>query len=485
MFKNYNSLGFHSKYFIIEDSKFKIMRSFSEAILNKKNNEIDVVALIEFVNRFYFFGDRTLFKDLQKTPWLAQPNTKQTGWDYAVVDDNEIKISSEEEFAKAFINRIENEIVNYIGKSARTGILLTGGMDSRVVAALVHKLNKEKRINTSVVAYTWGMPLSRDVVYAKRIADKYAWEFKSFELSAEILKQNIRATAQEGCEFSPIHLHGVLEIAKQNDIDVILAGSFGDSIGRAEYSGTHASQLKSLGEDIVNKFGFLDQSVFNQNLSFVKNDLLHYASLFPRQQAYSNFEIEHMAHYMRRELNPCMTLIDREIPLFQVFSSPEVYNLVLNVPLLYRNDKLYYNVLTTVDRDLLQIPWARTGKLYLDETGEEDTTHTKDYHDYAKWIRQDLSLYLEKLIFNGNLEKLQVFNMPIIRFAFQFNKRFHSKGTNRIDELMVWLASLSLLLDEVEIKTTIKKTPTCVLRSIKTKLQIMLYSAVTHLKSRL
>ena len=488
MFKNYNNLGFHSKYYTIKDTKIDINTTFSNSISTIKNKEIDVTAIIEFINRFYFFSDRTIIKTLLKTPWLAKSNTSFTKREYNKIIDEPLPIKSEEEFFNIFIEKIKNEIVSYIGESKSIGILLTGGMDSRVVAAIVNKLNNNNRINTKVQALTWGMENSRDVVYAQRIAEKYNWGFKSFELTPEILKENIEVTANEGCEFSPIHLHGMINISKQSGLDLILAGSFGDSIGRAEYSGTHASKLSSLGDGISNKFFFIKKSNINAHISDVKGDIKRYSELFKRKLTYSNYEIEQMAHYMRKELNPCMTLIDRKIPLFQVFSAPEVYNFVLNVPIKYRNDKLYYNVLKTVDSSLLEIPWARTGKQYLNEENSTiDTQYTKKYHQYGKWIRNDLADYINELIFNGNIEKLNIFNMKAIKYAIKINKKSKTNNSNRIDELIVWLASLSLMIEKHNIKgvKNQKNKSNDYISLLKSKIYTLLYIKLTNLKTRI
>jgi len=458
MFNNYNNLGFHSKYYTSKDEKINIFKTFNKAVKSIANKEIDTTAIIEFINRFYFFADRTIVKNLNKTPWLAKPNESNSKWKFDAIPDKPQQITNELEFTNLFIEKVEQEIITYIGSAKKIGILLTGGMDSRVVAAIVHKLNNEKRINVKVRALTWGMENSRDIVYAKKIAEKYNWEIKSFKLNAEILKQNIQITADEGCEFSPIHLHGINEVSNEKELDLILAGSFGDSIGRAEYSSKHASKLNSIATGISNKFFFLNHNQFKKSIEKINTDIEKYSNQFSRNLDYANFEIEQMAHYMRRELNPCMTLIDRKIPLYQVFAADNVYKFVLNVPIKLRDDKLYFNILNKIDQSLLEIPWARTGKPYLKNDYLEDTKYTKGYHQYGKWIKNDLAEYINDLIFNGNLESLNIFNMKAIKYAIKINNKSNLVASNRIDELIVWLASLSILIEQNNIKGVKKQT---------------------------
>lgn len=484
MFNNYNNLGFHSKYYTFKEEKINVAKTFNESVNSLTEKEIDTTSIIEFINRFYFFGDRTIVKNLSKTPWLAKPNELSSKWEFNTIPDELQQITTELEFTNFFIEKVEQEIITYIGNAKKIGILLTGGMDSRVVAAIVNKLNNEKRINVTVRALTWGMENSRDIVYAKEIAKKYHWESKSFKLNAEILKQNIQITADEGCEFSPIHLHGMNEVSKEKDLDLILAGSFGDSIGRAEYSSKHASKLTSIATGISNKFFFLNHNQFKKSIKNINTDIKKYSNQFPRNLDYANFEIEQMAHYMRRELNPCMTLIDRKTPLYQVFAAAEVYKFVLNVPIELRNDNLYFNVLNKVDQSLLEIPWARTGKPYLKNDCLEDTTYTKGYHEYGKWIKNDLAEYINDLIFNGNLESLNIFNMKAIKYAIKINNKSNLVASNRIDEIIVWLASLSILIEKNNVNGVKKQTTKFgdFITLLKSKFYSSLYIKVRSLK---
>src|SRR5690606_40411595 len=90
------------------------------------------------------------------------------------------------------------------------GVLLSGGMDSRIVAGLLQEIKNEAgNPGFDVVAITWGLPSSRDVVYATRIAKLYNWEWKHYPVGLEQLEENIQVCAENGCEYSPIHLHEI------------------------------------------------------------------------------------------------------------------------------------------------------------------------------------------------------------------------------------------------------------------------------------
>ncbi len=89
----------------------------------------------------------------------------------------------------------------------------------------------------------------------------YSWEFKSFELNAALLKEAIYETAQAGAEFSPVNVHAMHKIRDTAGIDCILAGSYGDSIGRGEYS---KSMLQNLShwKTIINWSQFAEKASY-------------------------------------------------------------------------------------------------------------------------------------------------------------------------------------------------------------------------------
>src|SRR5690606_25871175 len=105
-----------------------------------------------------------------------------------------------------------------------------------IVASVLRQLQLSGQYTGAVTALTWGLEASRDVQYAARITELYQWNFKHFNLTADMLLHNIEVTAAMGAEFSPVHLHAMPQIAGLDGLDCILAGSYGDSIGRGEYS---------------------------------------------------------------------------------------------------------------------------------------------------------------------------------------------------------------------------------------------------------
>jgi len=211
------------------------------------------------------------------------------------------------------------------------GLLLSGGLDSRIVAGIVRQLQIEDEID-DVTAFTWGVEDCRDVYYAREITEKFNWNFRHFPLNAELLRENIRHAGELGAEFSPLHLHALPEIRDQANVDVILAGSYGNSIGRAEYSGNHVTDLYKMVPHRLNKFGVLRNNVVSTHRETVHGDAYKYRTRINRSKTYQFREIEQQLHYMRRLLQPCMTHVAEQVPLYQLFTAPDVVELMWGLP---------------------------------------------------------------------------------------------------------------------------------------------------------
>ncbi|MEZ4854418.1 asparagine synthase-related protein [Flavobacterium sp.] len=324
-FDNFNSLGFFNPYYVKINGNLKIETEFSN-ILDYSERMLDINSVSQILKFGFTLGDRTLISDIYKTPWMAKPNKSNSGWSFFDVPNHKEQLLSKDYIYSELYCRLQNELSNYITGKSNVGILLTGGMDSRVVAAVLSKLQSEKCFaNINVYAFTWGTLDSRDVIYAKKIAQLYNWKWQHLEIDVDQVRENIEYTINTGCEFSPIHLHAMPKILENKYLDCVLAGSFGDSIGRGEYSGVKVKNLKPF-ENKINKSTILFNSkIYNSVLTDCLKDIKYYHEKFPQTKNYQQLEQDYQLHYMRKMLNPCMNVINKEIPVYQMFSSPEVF----------------------------------------------------------------------------------------------------------------------------------------------------------------
>ena len=140
-----------------------------------------------------------------------------------------------ERSAKTFRKFLEEELHDVALGRDRLLLMLTGGLDSRVVAGVLRHIEPE--LKAQIVCVTWGFPESRDVVYARRIAGLYDWEFVHVPYDSSVLWANIqRAAIWGGSEVTGVNLHGEDWFQNAGKSDLAIASSFGDSVGRAEFS---------------------------------------------------------------------------------------------------------------------------------------------------------------------------------------------------------------------------------------------------------
>ena len=454
MFQKYNYLGFNNPYYFLKNNRFVIKSSLSD-LLDEYDSKrlIDPVSIIEILNKTYILGDRTIIDGIQKTPWLSIPNKDNTKWEHDNAPEHGLLDIDEEEVAHSLFKKICSELQLYIINKTQIGILLSGGMDSRMVAGALDYLLKKNKLPQAieVTALTWGNIDSRDVIYAKEIANRLNWKWKHYTVTAKDLLNNISESAIRGCEYSPVHLHAIPQIRDDNaNLEVILAGSYGDSIGRAEYAGWNVKYLKSILGKMINIFGIVNQDIFNKSISHVENDVKSYHKIFPKKEAYIQNELDYQIHYMRRMLNPCMELLNEKSKFCQIFTHPEVYGYMWSLAPERRNDLVYKHMYKHFVTKLDDIPWARTGLPYAEKGGKPDDLN-KEHHSYAKIIKTEILDNIISEINSGSLQKLGVFNMKAIKKLIFIIKLFPSKNLFFYDKFIL-LASISKMVDMYKIE---------------------------------
>ncbi|MEH0714111.1 asparagine synthase-related protein [Vibrio owensii] len=415
---------------------------------------VDPVSIMEFLMKNYMFSNRTMVQGIERTPWMAEHKVQDGQiWNHLDLPPHLKEKKSSSEIAKELKKLLEVEALEFLDGKKSIGILLSGGMDSRIVAAVVRELQITGKYVGSVTALTWGEKDSRDVVYAQRIAQQFGWEFCYKPLTAEVLYKNVFLTAERGAEYSPVHLHAMEDISKTVGVDGILAGSYGDSIGRGEYSGRKTSDLPHILDRHMNHFAFLRTSVEKTAIHDIRADLERERARFPGRSEMSYREIEMQQHYMRRQLNACMEVIDDKIPLYQMFTAPDVFGFMWSLDSSCRNDDNYERLLELLPGNLLDIPWARTGHRYNKPNSTVEDSLPSRNNSYGKWLRNDLRSTILNEINSGVLQNLGIFNEKSLNmWARHWPKTTHAKA-DRLDEKMAWLASFSIFVRNNNLKS--------------------------------
>jgi asparagine synthase (glutamine-hydrolysing) len=457
MFNNYSHLGFNAPYYFINNDEFVIAKKFSETIGDFPHDRLlDPVAIIQFINNNYLLADRTTIQDIYQTPWMAYPNAKKNLWNYSTLPYHGAKDVSEEKVAHRLFALLCEEMLSYVSQKKHIGILLSGGMDSRIVAGVLDYLIKNNHLkDMDVTALTWGNDNTRDVIYAKTIASRLNWNWIHYIVKEDDLWNNIIETSINGCNYSPLDLHAIPKMRHSGPpFDAIISGSYGDSIGRAEYFGWKISNAPKIRINYKNISHFILDDVFDKYKALAYQDILRYHELFPCRDPIARKELDFQAHYMRRMLNPCMGILETEkTKLFQSFTSPDIYRYVWNISFNRRTDLVYKYMLESYCKHLIDIPWARTGLVFGSTRGKPDN-FLSTHHNYASLIKKHLLEKIETTIFSSSIFSLNIFNKISVKRTISLEKKNVTNNLYFLHKLC-WLAALSMMVDRYQITTVL------------------------------
>jgi hypothetical protein len=415
--------------------------------------KINVTSILSILTNTYTLDTQTTVEDISCQPWMSSPkvNTyKKSKFELPRHYKNQFsfdKISSE------LKKKLLQEALNFLLGKNSVGILLTGGMDSRVVAGIIKELQIQKKYGGKVVALTWGLNESRDVIYSKKIANRFGWKHRHFKISPELLKENIFIAAERGALYSPIHLHAMKDVSKTVGLDGIFSASYGDSVGRAEFSGVRVENLPDILKKDLNSFSFILQDAKKYAMKNVKDILKKARDRFPGRNEQEYREIEKQMHYMRRSLHSSTQVINEKIPLYQMFTDQNVFAYMWSLNYNCRTNDVYAYLLKKLPGNLIEIPWARTGKKYNQAKAKVKDDFLSINHHYGIWLRNDLRNFVIEKILNGNLQKIGIFNTISLKIFCKIWKRDKTlSNSDRLDEQMAWLASLSIFIEKYNIK---------------------------------
>jgi hypothetical protein len=447
-------LGWHSSYFMQVGSQFELANSFEHAY--KRFNTVptlDEVAVLEVLNNNYMFGDRTILCGLKKSPWMSYLNSSKTAWVQHQLPEHGQRIEDPEQIGEQLFSLLCQEIKSYVGDKTCIGILLSGGMDSRIVAGVLQYLVSHGELKLDrVVAYTWGSEDSRDVVYSRRIAELFNWEWRHFVVSPEDLWETFVIAGHRGCEFSGFHLHAIPQIVASLDVEVMLAGSYGDSIGRAEYSGKHVTRLSPIDAQMKNPAYLMKSVSFARAKRQYFSDVGCYHDLFPRTEPYARYELDNQLHYMRRMLNPCISLISERIETYQAFTHPSVFGFMWSLMPRCRNNIPYSYILKKIGAGLDEVPWARTGLKYLERTGNPDNLN-KVHHRYSEFMQSDLIDRVQDRLLSHRALRDTVINIHAVKRLIRLVRSHEDQNFDYLEKLG-WLVSFTYFLDKYEVFRT-------------------------------
>ena len=397
----------------------------------------DLAGVASFISFGYVCGNRTLLQEVTRKPWLSEIGPDGEPELLEIPPHGRVS-KSHERIAEDLERLLRAELVSASRGRSKVCLLLSGGLDSRVVAGISAAAAADGDIEAPISAVTWGLPDSRDVVYAKAVADALGAEWLPLDISPETLLENVEHAASElGCLVSPIHLHRMMWFREYDPEALVLSGSYGDSIGRAEFSRQHLLDIQPLGPRY--RYGLMTPWAFEQGRKGLQGDLEELRLRTSGQPRYVLCEHEMQGHYMRGMIAHAMDVIDRSCFFYQAFTHPDVYSYMWSIHPSLRTDKVYAILLERLGRELAALPWARTNRALRGSTVGADKRLRPAFHDYYEWTSTQLFARLSDQLDTDWLGRTGLFIPEAVEALCRNVQR------RRIDEtgieLFLWLLS--------------------------------------------
>lgn len=422
-------------------------RDFIEAIKRSGDHLTwDPAAILSILSFNYVCGDRTLVKEIKRRPWLSSIDADSEPKLGAIPAHRYLWLPYQEIAAR--LTRLLCDEVERVCKGRETiYILLSGGMDSRVVAGIVSRLIREGRLHIHPIAVTWGLRNSRDVVYGQKVAQILDMDWVHVNIGYENIIDNLDDGAGKlGALIPPVHLHCMTWFKEVNKDTLVLSGSYGDMVGRAEFSKVHLLELDYLRPQ--NFFGLLKPEITAHAMENLNKDLLDLHFRTPGQPKYVLCEHEMHGQYTRGMLTQAMSIINNYCTVYQVFTDPKVYSFMWSIHPSLRFNEVYSCLLEQIEPKLARLPWARTNKALIGKTEGAYEGLNPKFHDYRGWIHGPLYNQLHNEVDPSWFSGTGLFSPERIE-ELRLSIKYQPKSFRNY-ELFVWLAGFRRMVELFE-----------------------------------
>ena len=424
----------------------------SDAIGKEQSLNWNPAGILATLSYGYPFGNTTLFREIQRQPWLSELDANGDSQEMPIPPHGLLGGS-----AKAIGKRLMELMCAEAEKACRNRkqvyILLSGGLDSRVVAGVVHHLVKTGKITSEIKAVTWGVENCRDVFYGKCVAERLGFSWFHAELSQSQYFRNIDLCASSlGASVSPAHLHRMNWFEGVDKDSLVLAGSLGNMIGRGQI--TSRSMLEVLPLRPFNYMKLMNQEAAVEGLVGCDAEIQSLRSRAGKGlENYVYHEQEQAAHFSRGMLCQTMSIINQYCDVYQMLSSKDIYSFMWSRHPAVRTDQVYTEVLELVGNEIAAVPWTRTNKAVKGTFDAPSVKLKKDHNEYRNWTHNYLnSNSFDRDDFLNRISKTHLFNMSILEQAivnYESDSEAYSVEANQFPWLVGWLISMDKMIKDM------------------------------------
>ena len=226
-------LGLHPVYYANYGSTF-LFASGVRAILQDQSlpRRVDRIAIQEFLTFDHLLNQRTLLEDVKLLPQgsiLKVQNGRLTINPYYRLNYLDVHPFCEpSSYQERFLIEIKNAAQRQIDGNQAKGLMLSGGLDSRFLLALLADILSPSNLHT----FTWSIPGSDDARYAKEAAKALGTQHHFFELKPDwLLEEGEKAVKITDGMGNLVNLHAIANLEEETQFaPVIYKGFMGDAM---------------------------------------------------------------------------------------------------------------------------------------------------------------------------------------------------------------------------------------------------------------
>ncbi|MBI3560676.1 MAG: asparagine synthase (glutamine-hydrolyzing) [Gammaproteobacteria bacterium] len=225
-------------------SKGFIFASEMKAILcdESVSSDLDSSAIYYYLTHLWCPAPKTILSQVKKLEpghaMIVQEGRISKHWKYYDLPyDQEISIMSEDESILAVREAVEQAVQRQLISDVPVGAFLSGGLDSSAVVACAKKIMKDEVLQCFTVSFEENIHdkenMSSDLMYAKKVAKYLSVPLKIVHADVSIvdrLEDMIYHMDEPQADPAPINVMIISELARQNNIKVLLSGAGGDDI---------------------------------------------------------------------------------------------------------------------------------------------------------------------------------------------------------------------------------------------------------------
>ncbi len=413
-------------------------------------HRVDSLTVAQLLTFDYALGDRTLLMGAKVLP----PASILTFYDYHLTlhpywtleFQDTCRPLSIGEYIEGFAHYMQQAVVRQASDDTPKGILLSGGLDSRMIAAFLGKGTQAGALHT----FTFGIPNCDDARLAQEVASKLNTQHHFDELKPDYLlhmsQEGIRRTnGMMNC----VHMHAFANLQTQTGYtNIIYKGFMGDALTGghlernlwADYD-EHTLAHMIFAEATVlfdpNEQKELFADSFQQD---IKNNVFQsFQAVLAESNAglaankYNHFDL---SQRQRRFILNGVDLVRSRAVVRTPFCDNDLVEYMLKVPPGLRLDRfLMVQTLIRQFPDLAKIPYTGTGlplmacmrdlririsrqvRWHLHSVGllNSPTRKKKHYADYNHWLRTTLRSWVEETLLRKPTLERGYYNPEYIR----------------------------------------------------------------------